>query len=586
MGLRIFAAILRAQHQAVQKIPMRKQILTINVEDYFHVWAIRNSDAVRRKHWDRLDPRLSSSLGTLLSLLREHEAKATFFVFGCIADSDPDVVGQIMADGHEVASRGYWPRSLQGLSSQEFMDDLGRTKLALERAGANPILGYRSPVWLADRDLWLLDSLASAGYVYDASINPFWRRFASHSEYRSIQQVSAGNGRIWEFPITTASVAGVRIAISGGNYVRQFPHSLLSAAVARRVEEGSEPVVFYFMPWELDPGQPQIAGLSFLSRVRQYRGLAKTRWVVEHYLNKYSFHGIADELKLAHAAIPEKDRPPRVPEVVTAPSVQTPDNRPEATLVIPLYNEEQNVRYLHRSLSGFRARLAERYRLHLLLVDDCSTDNTWQLLGEIFGPEPDTKLIRHERNRGVAAALLTGLRAAPSEIVCSLDCDCSYDPEDIAGMLPLIENADLVTASPYHPQGSVLHVPPWRLFLSKSLSRMYSVVLKDRAYTYTSCCRVYRKSKFADIELSNEGFLGVAETLIECKRRGGRVVEYPATLESRLLGESKMKIARTITRHLGLLSTLAVNRAQGTLFHSPPASGSPDPQDTPPRSSP
>jgi polysaccharide deacetylase family protein (PEP-CTERM system associated) len=565
---------------------MRKQILTINVEDYFHVWAIRNSDAVRRKHWDRLDPRLSSSLGTLLSLLREHEAKATFFVFGCIADSNPDIVDQIMADGHEVASRGYWPRSLQGLSSQEFMDDLGRSKLALERAGANPILGYRSPVWLADRDLWLLDSLAGAGYVYDASINPFWRRFASHSEYRSIQQVSAGNGRIWEFPITTASVAGVRLAISGGNYVRQFPHSLLSAAVARRVEEGSEPVVFYFMPWEFDPGQPQIAGLSFLSRIRQYRGLAKTRWVVEQYLNKYSFHGIADELQLAHAPIPEKDRPQRVPEVVTAPFVQTPDKRPEATLVIPLCNEEQNVRYLHRSLKGFRARLAERYRLHLLLVDDGSTDNTWQLLGEIFGNEPDTKLIRHEQNRGVAAALLTGLRAAPSEIVCSIDCDCSYDPEDIAGMLPLIENADLVTASPYHPQGSVLHVPPWRLFLSKSLSRMYSVVLKDRAYTYTSCCRVYRKSKFADIELSNQGFLGVAETLIECKRRGGRVVEYPATLESRLLGESKMKIARTITRHLGLLSTLTVNRAQGTLFHNPPASGSPDPQDTSTRSSP
>jgi hypothetical protein len=161
------------------------------------------------------------------------------------------------------------------------------------------------------------------------------------------------------------------------------------------------------------------------------------------------------------------------------------------------------------------------------------------------------------------------LRAAPSEIVCSIDCDCSYDPEDIEGMLPLIEGADMVTASPYHPQGSVLHVPPWRLFLSKTLSRMYSVVLKDRAYTYTSCCRIYRKSKFVDMKLTNDGFLGVAETLIECKRQGGRVVEYPATLESRLLGESKMKIARTISRHLGLLSTLAVNRAQGTLFHAP-----------------
>jgi len=542
------------------------QILTINVEDYFHVWAIRNSNAVRRKHWDRLDPRLSSSLGTLLRLLRNREAKATFFVFGCIADSDPDIVGSIMADGHEVASRGYWPRSLQGLSQQEFVDDLGRAKLALERAGANRVIGYRSPVWLADRDVWLLDSLADAGYVYDASINPFWRRFVSHPEYRHIGRVQAGNGRIWEFPITTGSLAGIRIAISGGNYVRQLPHNVLSAAVARRVDAGQEPVVFYFMPWELDPGQPHIAGLSLLSRIRQYRNLAKTRWVLEQYLAKYSFHGIADELKLKHTPIPCGERPVRTPEVVAEFTPKAPDNRPEATLVIPLYNEEQNVHYLYRSLKGFRTRLAKRYRLHLLLVDDGSSDNTWRRLGEIFGSERDTKLIRHEHNRGVAAALLTGLRAASTEIVCSIDCDCSYDPEDIASMLPLIEGADLVTASPYHPQGSVLHVPPWRLFLSKTLSRLYSVVLKERAYTYTSCCRIYRKSKFAEIELSNGGFLGVAETLIECKRRGGRVVEYPATLESRLLGESKMKIARTITRHLALLSSLAMERARGTLF--------------------
>ncbi len=90
----------------------RKQILTVNVEDYFHVWAIRNSNAVRRKHWDRLDPRLDASLATSLELLRAHDAKATFFVFGCIADTHPYLIQRIMAEGHEVASRGYWPRSL------------------------------------------------------------------------------------------------------------------------------------------------------------------------------------------------------------------------------------------------------------------------------------------------------------------------------------------------------------------------------------------------------------------------------------------------------------------------------------------
>ncbi len=542
------------------------QILTVNVEDYFHVWAIRSSEAVRRKHWDRLDPRLKASMEATLQLLRRHGAKATFFVFGCIADSESGLVERIVADGHEVASRGYWPRNLRGLSRQEFVDDLGRSKLALERAGANRVVGFRSPVWLASPQLWMLSSLAEAGYLYDSSINPILLRFVGRPEYFQVRKLGTAGGPIWEYPIATSSVGGVRVAISGGNYVRQLPHSVLSRAVARRIEQGRGPVVFYFMPWELDAEQPQIAGLSMLSRMRQYRNLGKTRLVWGEYLEKYRFVGIADHMGLSHPILPPAERPAPLPEIVVETPLQN-DNRPEATLVIPLFNEEQNVGYLHRTLRGFRARLSQKYRLHMVLVDDASSDETEKLLQQFFGSEPDTTIIRHPENRGVAAALLTGLRAAPTEIVASIDCDCSYDPDDIAGMLPLIENADLVTASPYHPSGRVMNVPPWRLFLSKSLSHMYSALLPDSVHTYTSCCRVYRKSKFVDIELSNGGFLGVAETLIECMRRGGRVVEYPATLESRLLGESKMKIVRTISRHLAMLSNLSVERVrQGTLL--------------------
>jgi polysaccharide deacetylase family protein (PEP-CTERM system associated) len=540
----------------------RKQILTVNVEDYFHVWAIRNSNAVRRKHWDRLDPRLDASLATSLELLRGHDAKATFFVFGCIADTHPYLIQRIMADGHEVASRGYWPRSLVDLGRQEFVDDLARAKEALERAGANRIVGFRSPVWIGPSHLWMLEALSEAGYIYDSSVNPILRRFSEQPEYFRVQSVPTHSGPVREFPITTTGAFGVRVAISGGNYIRQFPHRVLSSAVARHVRDGQDPVVFYFMPWELDVGQPQISGLSVMNSLRQYRNLAKTRWVLEQYLSKYRFHGIADELGLSHAPLPAAERPALVPEIEIEPMPPSVP-RMEATLVVPIFNEEQNVRYLYRTLSKFRERLARRYRLHLVLVDDCSTDDTWRLLEEAFGKQPDTKLVRHPHNRGVAAAIMTGVKAAPTEVVCSIDCDCSYDPNDLGEMLPMIQNADMVTASPYHPKGSVMNVPSWRLFLSKSLSRMYSVILDDRMYTYTSCCRVYRKSAFENFEPQNSGFLGVAETLIELKRNGGRIVEYPATLESRLFGESKMKVMRTIGRHLGLLQKLATERLTG-----------------------
>jgi glycosyl transferase family 2/uncharacterized protein DUF3473 len=303
-------------------------------------------------------------------------------------------------------------------------------------------------------------------------------------------------------------VGGLRVAISGGNYVRQFPHALLSRAVARRSREDADPVVFYFMPWELDRHQPKIQGISRLQRIRHYRNLAKTRWVLDDYLRRYGFQGIADYLGIPlEAPAPSALAP--TPEVL--PEVAADGGQREAvTLVVPMFNEAQNVHYLARTLVAFRRELESAYHVHLVLVDDGSTDDTWALLQSHFADLPDCALLRHEKNRGVAAAILTGIRAAPTEIVCSIDCDCSYDPRELIAMIPQVTNGLGV-----------------------------------------------------DLEVKNGGFLGVAETLIALKLRGGRIVEHPATLESRLLGESKMKIVRTILSHLTLLEQLALRGDSG-----------------------
>jgi hypothetical protein len=365
---------------------------------------------------------------------------------------------------------------------------------------------------------------------------------------------------MWEVPISTVGLFGVRVAISGGNYMRQLPQAILSRAIHHKTVKGPEPVVFYFMPWELDVGQPQIQGISLFNRVRHYRNLSKTRAVLEDYLGKYPFVGIADYFGLEHQPLALHERPARaVAEVVPIEEPSAGSTIP-VSLVVPVYNERPNITYLCRTLLAFRSRLAARYRIHFVIVDDASTDETWSLLSSNFGKVPDCLLLRHPENRGVAAALMTGIKNSPTEIVCSIDGDCSYDPGTLARMIPLIEDAEMVTASPYHPEGSVRNVPGWRLLLSKTLSRLYSAVLADRVHTFTSCCRVYKKSAMLDLDLHHGGFLGVAEMLIETKRRGRRVIEVPATLESRLLGESKMKIVRTIGGHLGLLRRLALSR--------------------------
>lgn len=230
----------------------------------------------------------------------------------------------------------------------------------------------------------------------------------------------------------------------------------------------------------------------------------------------------------------------------------------EAGLLIPstrytLKDEADGIAALFRELDNVAAALADTADCSFVVVDDGSTDRTWELLQRHAGPRPRVQLVRHEHNRGVAAAIRTGFSTATCEWVASIDGDLSYDPMELQRMLPLLEHAEVVTASPYHPRGSVQNVPGWRLFLSRTLSLVYRVLLWRRIHTWTSCFRVYRREFVRDLPLRYEGFLGTAELLVRVLRRGGRVVEHPCVLEARLLGFSKMRVLRTVVSHLGLI---------------------------------
>ena len=124
----------------------------------------------------------------------------------------------------------------------------------------------------------------------------------------------------------------------------------------------------------------------------------------------------------------------------------------------------------------------------------------------------------------------------------------------------LADDVALVTASPYHPLGSVKNVQGWRLLLSRSASSLYRLVLHQKLHTYTSCFRVYRRSAVVDLELRDPGYLGLVELLGTLDLQGGRVVEFPTLLEARLLGRSKMKVAWNVLRHFGQLARFAAQR--------------------------
>jgi hypothetical protein len=368
--------------------------------------------------------------------------------------------------------------------------------------------------------------------------------------------------------VSSVGVCGIQVPVGGGAALRLMPQVWLRRVVARWNARGLGPYVACLRPWELDLEQPRISGASAAVRLRQYRNLERMPARLRDLLTGYPFTSVAGHLGLqptpvavrsphADAASPPSERlrsrwrrgPTR------QPSGQEPKR---VTVIVPCYNETASLRNLHNTLGSVAAAFEGEFAFTFLFVDDRSTDGTWALLQELFGGRSDCMLVRHDRNRGIAAAIQTGLRHAPTDIACSMDCDCTYDPHELGHMIPLlVEGVDVVTASPYHPAGSVRNVPGWRLALSKTLSGLYRIVLRQKLFTYTSCFRVYRKSSAVALEVQRPGFLGVAELIARLDLAGRRVVEYPTTLEVRVLGHSNMKVARTVWGHLGLLLDVA-----------------------------
>jgi glycosyltransferase involved in cell wall biosynthesis len=231
------------------------------------------------------------------------------------------------------------------------------------------------------------------------------------------------------------------------------------------------------------------------------------------------------------------------------------------SVVVPMFNERPCVVALLKRLDEVTIEMANVYDFEFVLVDDGSTDGTVEELRSVLAGRAGYRIVRHENNQGIGAAIQTGLRESRHEIVASMDSDGSYDPALIAELAPLLcPGVDLVTASPYHSDGHVENVPVWRLAISRLASRLYGIACGERLSCYTSCFRIYRRATTAQIEVENHGFVGVAELLCRVLENGGVVVEHPAVLRRRVAGHSKMRVVQASMGHFYLMGQIIARR--------------------------
>lgn len=598
-------------------------LLSIALEDYFDARPFHQ--LISERHRRRLESRISAQTDRVLAILDRIGARATFFSLGRLAEPHADVLRRIVAAGHEVGARDWEPASIlpriDGRDDQAESERLRstglRSRLALSDAIGEPVAGFRvARGRLATRGLGALEALASAGFAYDSSFYPTPRDGRTRPLARFPFVYESEVGPLVEMPVSTWGPRRLTVPLGGGTLFRQMPGRPVDWMVRDYATRYTSPLNLYFHVWEFDPQLPRLGVGSRLTRLRRYRKLSCVEPMLERLAAAHRFVSIRDYLqneapereREAYARAlrlrshrtcdvggsPEKpaEQADSNPTVALAPSAagRTPATPPSGrvdlealtpeplTLVVPCYAESAILGYTAEALAELEAALLPR-PLRLIFVDDASPDNTAEELERRFGHRPGCRVLRHETNRGVAAAILTGIRAADTDLVGSMDCDCTYDPMIFARITPRMEaerRADpsvaMLTASPYHPDGEVLNVPAWRLGLSRGLSTAYRFLLRADVFTFTACVRLHHRPSLEALEIHHGGFLGVAEMLVELDRRGHRIVEEPARLESRLLGTSKMKTLRTIRAHLGLLARIALLRVRGR-YDLPPASG-------------
>ena len=245
-------------------------IISIDVED----WP--------QSSWDRELPitqRAADNTRRLLELLERSGVRATMFVLGKFAERFPDVVRQIDAAGHEVASHGHGHQEIFEQSRAEFAADLRRSKDFLEQLLGKAVRGYRAPDFSIIRSsLWALEELAAQGFEYDSSIFPVNRpRYGIPDWPLAPTRVRLSDGRtILEFPIASYRALGKNWPVGGGGYHRLLP-GVAGRWLARRVMR-DRPFVFYCHPYEFDPREFAEIDVEIPLKIRLHQGLGRGRF--------------------------------------------------------------------------------------------------------------------------------------------------------------------------------------------------------------------------------------------------------------------------------------------------------------------
>jgi glycosyltransferase involved in cell wall biosynthesis len=206
-------------------------------------------------------------------------------------------------------------------------------------------------------------------------------------------------------------------------------------------------------------------------------------------------------------------------------------------IVIPVYNEVKTVEEIISRVSRATVIAPEK---EVIIVDDCSTDGTRELLQELGRTQKNLKILYHKTNQGKGSALRTGFASVTGDVVIIQDADLEYDPRDYPNLLqPIIDGrADVVYGSRF--LGGPHRVLFFWHYLGNKLLTLLSNALTNLNLTdMETCYKVFRRKVLDQIDLKSSRFGIEPEFTAKVAKKGFRIYEVPISYSGRDYSEGK-----------------------------------------------
>lgn len=299
-------------------------LLTIDVEDWFQVENFKQY--IPFSSWPSCELRVEQNTHRLLDLFdsfeqkkypqnsvnpvgpRTNKIKATFFILGWLAERLPNLVREIHARGHEIASHGCNHTLCTQCSSNDLKTDLMHSKKLLEDIMGHRVYGYRAPSFAINYDI--LKMIEECGYLYDSSYNSF----ALHGRYgklsidgypkngialpinpinQSTQSTNQPNQpsnpkNFYELPISNFKFANIILPWGGGAYFRIISFPLFKIGV-KNILKNQGAYISYIHPWEIDSEQPKVKDAKKIYKFRHYVNLKKTKTKLIKLIKEFEY---------------------------------------------------------------------------------------------------------------------------------------------------------------------------------------------------------------------------------------------------------------------------------------------------------